>query len=324
MDINSKQETDTESVSTVSSEDEEEIEHDIHTIWLEGEDECLPVLLNSTSRRKKTIDNYIAPEHLRKSIYRCKEFPGGVYINRYGEICPEDRRSGIYKRRVHAEKLEGSDGSQAEDSEFSQAEEVYVPDDVETDESYVDDVEDEEDNQTDDNEGWEDEINDELNHKQKYKPEDDLESDDEGIVHTAKKSKTHSEGQSWLKNLNPQERQGVFLQELQQAADDSEVYYSRYEASKRRNLHLSKLLYDTNKLTEDWLKLKKGLGYKMEFDAKLLIDEPEFTMIFTKNTKPDALITVKYDCINLKVVCQCHHICKTMSSLIEHFHANHE
>lgn len=48
----------------------------------------LPRLLNSSKKRKRSLSNYIAPVNLRNTIYQCQEFPDGVFINRYGEICP--------------------------------------------------------------------------------------------------------------------------------------------------------------------------------------------------------------------------------------------
>ena len=59
----------------------------------EDEQENLPTLLNSTRHRKKTIENYIAPVHMRETVYRCKEFPNGVYINRQGIVIPDHPQS---------------------------------------------------------------------------------------------------------------------------------------------------------------------------------------------------------------------------------------
>ena len=64
------------------------------SVWRDVDDtEILPILFNSTARRKKTIDNYTAPQHMRNTVYRCREFPNGVYINRYGEVCPDHELS---------------------------------------------------------------------------------------------------------------------------------------------------------------------------------------------------------------------------------------
>ena len=48
----------------------------------------LPRLFNSSRKRKRSISSYIAPVHLRDTYYQCQEYPDGVYINRYGEVCP--------------------------------------------------------------------------------------------------------------------------------------------------------------------------------------------------------------------------------------------
>jgi hypothetical protein len=56
----------------------------------------LPVLLNSTTSRKKTIDNYIAPEKLRGTTTRSKDFPSGIFVTSVGKLDPTDKRSNIY------------------------------------------------------------------------------------------------------------------------------------------------------------------------------------------------------------------------------------
>lgn len=69
--------------------------------WLEETDEphALPVLLNSTARRRKTLETYIAPPHLRQTVLRCQEFPHGVYIDSFGIPRPDDPRSNTFWKR---------------------------------------------------------------------------------------------------------------------------------------------------------------------------------------------------------------------------------
>lgn len=73
-------------------------------IFLNGRESGEPLLslYNSTSRRKKTIDNYVAPVELRDTVVRRKEYPNGVYIDKLGKVCPNDKRSGIYKLKPAA------------------------------------------------------------------------------------------------------------------------------------------------------------------------------------------------------------------------------
>ena len=81
-------------------------EAELQTIFLTAEeydDPELPYLLGSSSRRKKSLDSLFM--HLKDQIYRCKEFPGGVYINEFGEVCPNDAKSGIFRRKPETEPL---------------------------------------------------------------------------------------------------------------------------------------------------------------------------------------------------------------------------
>jgi hypothetical protein len=99
--------------------DGEDGEYDI--LWLDQAeyDARLPDLLNSSSTRKKTIKSLFP--HLANRIYRCSEYPQGIYINEYGQLCPDDKRSGIYRRKTDemmAQKMNGEDseGSVSEES----------------------------------------------------------------------------------------------------------------------------------------------------------------------------------------------------------------
>lgn len=70
-------------------------------IWLpEDDDEMdLVALLTNTSSRKKTWDTYVAPRHLHDKVIRCREYPRGVYIDRFGKAQPHDARSNLYWTR---------------------------------------------------------------------------------------------------------------------------------------------------------------------------------------------------------------------------------
>lgn len=68
----------------VSGKEEEEVR--------EGKD--LPKLLNSTRSRPVTLESYVAPPSLRNVVYECVEFPGGVFIDKYGKIQPDHLRPG--------------------------------------------------------------------------------------------------------------------------------------------------------------------------------------------------------------------------------------
>jgi hypothetical protein len=108
-------------------EEEEDLANsDVDVIWLnpdEYNEDDLPSLLNSSSRRKKTIHDLFPL--LADRVYRCKEYPGGVYINQYGEVCPDNKRSGIYRQKTkdmlkiekENEKVGASDESSDSDND---------------------------------------------------------------------------------------------------------------------------------------------------------------------------------------------------------------
>jgi hypothetical protein len=131
----------------ISSDDEEYGEHENVLI---GKSEVvssdLPLLFNSSSRRKKTIDNYIAPISLRNNVYMCKEFPQGVFINKYGEVCPEDPRSNVYKIVDDKSdiKVELSDGSDCDYENEEDCEEYDEDEEEEYDDDDDDDYDEEE------------------------------------------------------------------------------------------------------------------------------------------------------------------------------------
>lgn len=66
-------------------------------VWLDADEYHvdLPQLFNSSRRRKKDISSLYP--HLAAQVYRCKEFPAGVYISEEGEVLPDDPRSGLYR-----------------------------------------------------------------------------------------------------------------------------------------------------------------------------------------------------------------------------------
>lgn len=162
-----------------------------------SDDEGLPRLFNSSSRRKKTLDNFIAPPHLHDRIYRCREFPRGVYINRHGEVLPDDSRSGCL---VVSSSLGARNTIPSDDEEES-----YVPTDLEEEEEedededaededeidYPDDSDDDEEEEDDEDEDeWSNEDNEDLENEEKYENEkyetdsdgnDDDDDDDERV-----------------------------------------------------------------------------------------------------------------------------------------------
>lgn len=65
--------------------------------------ESLPVLFNNSRKRKRTIDTYRAPPQLRNTVYRCREYPNGVFIDRFGVVCPEETTEPVTKQSRYIE-----------------------------------------------------------------------------------------------------------------------------------------------------------------------------------------------------------------------------
>lgn len=129
--------------------DDDGSDFEVETVFLPGREfteervRRLPILLNGTKRRRKTLQSLFL--HLADTVYRCQEFPHGVYINRYGEVLPEDKRSGIYQPAPPGSESPGpatdeDTGRQSETEDEFEAD----PDEQDEDDGYEDEDEDEE------------------------------------------------------------------------------------------------------------------------------------------------------------------------------------
>jgi hypothetical protein len=117
--LDGKIETENESEEEGDEEgdSEEELEGELDTIWLtynEYHNDNLPILLNSTSTRKKTLENYVAPDNIRSTTYRSKDFPAGIWITPFGKLDPNDPRSGIYKCLTKKSKTEDEENTDSD------------------------------------------------------------------------------------------------------------------------------------------------------------------------------------------------------------------
>ena len=124
-------------------------------------------------------------------------------------------------------------------------------------------------------------------------------------------------------SMSDSDKKDLYLRDLQSATEETEAHYSRCEASKKRHLMFSKLLDATQKLVEEWAKLKKGSGkgIKMTYESKLLLEEPEFEMTFKKSNCP--AIIVNFDCKRFNIRCQCVSTFNNISSYLKHMKKDH-
>jgi hypothetical protein len=75
-----------DSDASVSYSDEEDNEFDDLTHLHDDASADLPKLFNGTRRRPVTPENYLAPDRMRGTVYRCREYPNGVYIDPMGRV----------------------------------------------------------------------------------------------------------------------------------------------------------------------------------------------------------------------------------------------
>jgi hypothetical protein len=268
----------------------------LEIIWLTKAEfkSDLTTLLAGTSRRPKTVSNFVAPEIMRDTVKRCKEFPGGVYINIYGEICPDDPRTGVYRMI--------SQGSVEVDPPFVE-EDVSGDDesDVYNSESSSEDSEKESDEEDDDD--W----------KEYERP--------------VKKQKT-SPGNLEISEevpLTDEEKKSLFFTELQQASQDVESHYSSYSNSRKKNTYRLKLLHHTQALIEEWnvfRKKKKTSPFEMSYDSGVWCEEPFFEFSFKKKNVKD-YVKASIDCDKMIVRCQCSTTSNTMKTFLEHLKISH-
>ena len=89
----------------------------------------LPSLFNASRRRTKTASDLFP--HLADRLYRCLEYPHGVFINQYGELCPDDPRSGLYQLDEDEDEDEDNAPEEDEEEEKEQDDEEEEEDDDE-------------------------------------------------------------------------------------------------------------------------------------------------------------------------------------------------
>jgi hypothetical protein len=295
------EEVEDEEVEDDSDEDAETVIDDsqnvLEIIWLTKKEfkSDLTTLLAGTSRRPKTISNFVAPEIMRDTVKRCKEFPGGVYINIYGEICPDDPRTGVY-RMIAQGSTEGDHPFVSEDVSGDDESDIYS-----SESSSDEDGETESEEEDDDD--W----------KEYERP--------------SKKQKTSLGGLeiSEVVPLTDEEKKSLFFTELQQASQDVESHYSSYSNSRKKNTYRLKLLHHTQTLIEEWnvfRKKKKTTPFEMTYDSGVWCEEPYFEFSFKKKNVKD-YVKASIDCDKMIVRCQCSTTSNTMKTFLEHLKISH-
>lgn len=252
------------------------------TVKLPSDFTQLPILFNSSSRRKKTIDNYVAPMNMRNKVVRCKEYPFGVYINRYGEVCPNDKRTS--RKNKMCGQVENTHISNDEQSEGS----TYEYDSDDESSSCLDESPEE----------MEKEIEREIKRKKRKEEKNFGESSCPEVSHLSKRQKVE-----------------VYLSDLNKNSTD-EIYDREVLNAKTRKKQ-AKLINYSNKYLLEWDKTKKKhSGYKMKFKSNLMVSEPSFRMILSK--KSDTYI-YNLDCSTFEMKCgKCNWCGTSVEGMVAH------
>lgn len=254
-------------------------------IWLDVDEYNvrLPTLFNSTRRRKKTIDSLFP--HLGNQVYRCKEFPQGVYISSEGEVLPDDERSGIYHLLENADDNEN--GEETEDLA------AYDPDDSEVDnyDSVPDEI----------NTLWAQE---ELKHSKKSKRKRKrYEDDDDEYVFNP--NEDYYEVDAGEDEEDEDEEDEEDEEDMAIFDDIGAKRYKQYEESKRERIRHQKLIRCLGDWEEAWgkLPLRRGIVYMKYYDPKFVCSTPSCNVCFQR---PGCVsVTTVMDCENLGLNCTC-------------------
>ncbi len=300
------QHEDTESSYDSQDDDQSsEVSNSDGIVYLSSDDDDdeLPVLLGGSSRRPKTIENYVAPPHLRDTVYRCREYPRGVYINPYGEICPNDHRSGRFQRREHNDIDEGNAFHEVSRRRRS-------PQDEDQDDEWVATSDETDESEEEDS----DEEVEAPGRKRKREQEDEEEE---------WKELPHDEDTP----LTDEQKKALFMQDLQSAAGRTATMEAHLERTKHQTTNARKLNDQLGEYVEEWLKYasREARGVQMVYDSKFVTDQPSCSIQFVKKIKqdngrvvPSVLATGSMNCTTRKLECHCHQAFTSSKQLYLH------
>jgi len=315
------------SYSEYSDEDESVEEGRPATVWLSPSEynvADLPSLLNSTAKRKKTLESLFPT--LADRVYRCKEFPGGVYINEFGEACPDDERTGIYK----------CIGAEAPEDDLPNGAEAPEGDDDVATEDENDMVHDSEDEYWAQKEA--------AKRKRSYGSDDDDddyvdddESDDEDTASDDTES-DDTDGEAAPSAATPSTDANVNLLEHLRSITDEQSRRTDLEHQKRlERIRRQKLVRLVEHWSDTWTTLRKSAFKKqpsngkrrknesieMKYEANIVLSEKpecefEFHKPFTRTT-----VTAAMNCTEKSIVCQCSKSFTDIGQMYKHLDDEH-
>lgn len=300
-------------------------------IWLTPSeyDSSLPALFNSSSRRTKDINSLFS--HLSDRIYRCKEFPGGIYINEDGQLCPDDERSGIYKRLDIKKVCKSTPDDPVVPSSHSRKydEEDGDEDDEGEDEDTSSDEEDDEDD------------NDEDTSVKRVRGDDD---DDEDYVEEEESTdEESSDSDSASETEKPKEKnvetneKPDLLEHLKKGTEDQSFLHDLERNRRLQRINKQQLLRLIEKWDEQWTMLRKQAfrrqvaqpnkrrrneSIEMSYEPNIMLAEiPTCEFEFKKPTR--GTIKAGMNCDLKEIVCQCEESFKDLKKLYTHLETRH-
>ena len=255
----------------------------------EDENEQLPSMAGTKSR-PRTVETFVAPEHHRNRVMQYVEFRRGVWVDAFGKIQPQDKRSGIFvsngKKRVREAPESESEASGQETESDSSDEEV------------------------------DDELNDEVD-------VEDLRRKQQACEQQNKRAKLQVLEDDRIVNENGEEvqKRDLLLKDLHQSAKNADAHWQKQERDKEHRLRSQKLLAATQKIVICWNKIKTtpvGRKYRMSYESNVLVTVPTFTMCFT-HLKTKSKFHSSFNCESFEIQCKCTQTFGTnLTSYVEH------
>jgi len=271
----------------------------------------LPILLNASRRRSVTLESFVAPPRLRNTVYRCREFPRGIYIDKLGKLRPEHEASGSYHDfRQHGEDEE-DEGSQIS----GVSDPSRHPDEAEADSEYDDDKHgDLEDTASEDADEEQDEDSEEeesvYDASDSDTPDEDASSEAEELPNRPlKRRKT-------LK-LSREER----LQELKEAELQAHHMLAQQQRQRRGREQRERIMAWLEEQTESWSRTKTEKHKLVRFRSQLWNDPPQYKFYFVPPAGADAgQFTTGWQLNTdaLTLTCECGHTVSTATEALFH------
>jgi hypothetical protein len=308
--------------------DSDSFSDDEELIYLSDDEfqQNLPSLFNSSSRRKKSIDNYVAPINLRNKVYRCQEYPRGVFIDEFGEVCPNDKRSGLFRPNSERPEYTTSDQVPHDEPEFvAETDDDEEDDDEEEDygEGEEDYGEEEEEEEGDDDDDESFVVSDNEEDEDQYEEEEEY-YDKESTNNTDEKNEQEHQVTEEKAEEEEEEDLNREIDDLRENNDSMLHYFDNHEKSRKRILRIQKLCRVIEDHIDVWNSVRKtkpnNSRVVISLDSDLHSREnPYCKFIFNFPKKKKNKVSADFLIDEEIIKChQCEMTFSNMASLYEH------